>query len=64
MLDMLRGAVSTLCAVRAMRSKSFDGPMPPQKLLPGWMLVTWLSATCVQGGVLTGERMRGGHLCL
>lgn len=42
-------------------SKPFEGPMPPQKLLPGWMLVIWLSATGVQGNMLTRDEMWGGH---
>ena len=58
---MLQGAVSLCCAVRTMSSKPFGGPMPPQKLLPGWMLVIWLSATGVQGNILTRDQIWGGQ---
>ena len=54
---MLREAVSGWCVVRVMGSKPCCGPMPPQKLLPGYMLVIWVSATGVQGNMLTQDQM-------
>lgn len=46
---MLHRVVSSMCVIKVKVSRPFEGPGPPRKLLTGWALMIWWSATSAQG---------------
>ena len=58
---MLQGVVSLMCIVMVKVSRPFEGPRPLRKLLTGWVLMIWWSATSAQGIKKALDPMWGRH---